>query len=585
MQEVNKFALKAAGEAGSGVMTVGAIMTKAMRHAGLHVFYTNDFPSLIKGGHNTCYVRADDEELFSMTEPLDVVVAFNKNAVIYHLNEIKQNGAIIYDADRIKLAPGEVTRTDVKLLHVPMNSMALKAGGALYANMVPIGAVTALIGLDFAFVEQTIQKNFGKKGKGEEIAAKNIQVAKEGYDYVKNNYKEEFRCKIENRPVKGKTVVVTGNEAACIGAIKAGAKFVAEYPMSPSSGILHFMAAHERTYNIVVKHTEDEIAAANMIIGAAFTGVRAMTGTSGGGFALMVEALGMSGLNETPIVIFESQRVGPSTGMPTYSEQADLLFAVHASQGEFPRIIVAPGDVNETFFESFNAFNLADQYQVPVIVLLDKFLSDTAVALPPFDTSGLKINRGKLMSDDFMNTASNFKRHELTSDGISPRCVPGQKNGIHVCSSYEHDEYGWTIEDAHMRKAQVDKRARKMNALSEDVTKPRVYGNQDADVSIICWGSTKMSALEALKELKKEGIKANVLHFVYLEPFPTKSTEKFLKKCKNPVIVEMNSQGQLHQLIRKNCCIRIKNELLKYDGRPFFPLEIINKVKEVLKNG
>src|SRR3989338_7513470 len=447
MAVINRVNFKIGGPAGSGVATVGLLFAKCLQRAGLNVYGTNDYPSLIKGGHNTYMVAASPEPVYSMVDGFDIVIALDKKTADLHANELTQGGALIYDSDRVK-DECPVGRPDVICIGAPLTKMAGDAGGEIMFNTVALGASMGLMQLDFAILENMMQKIWARKGK--QVADANVAAAKAGYEFCRSSLKEPFKIKIEFVK-REKTMFINGNEAAVLGAVKAGCKFVAEYPMSPSSSILHLMAGHERDYGIIVKQTEDEIAAANMIAGAGFAGARAMTATSGGGFSLMVEALGMMGISETPCVIFESQRAGPSTGLPTYTEQADLQFALHASHGEFPRVVIAPGDPQECYVEAINAFNIAELVQTPVIVLLDKFLSDSSMTLEDVRNIPAKVDRGKLKTEEEMESEAGYKRHAFTPDGISPRCLPGMKKGMHVCSSYEHDETGFTSEDAHMR--------------------------------------------------------------------------------------------------------------------------------------
>ncbi len=577
----NKVSFKIGGEAGEGVATIGLTFAKCLKMCGLYVVSINDYPSLIRGGHNTHTVRGSEYPIFSQTHEIDVLVALNKETVSKHLAELTEGGAVIYDEQRAKFAEGEIARTDVKLIPVPMMKYALEAGNALFFNTVALGASLGLLSIDFSVLEQILRRTFGRKG--EEIVQKNITAARKGYDHVRNS-NGDFKIKI-GIVGQDRRIFMTGNEALCTGAIRAGVKFVAEYPMSPSSGILHFMASHESRYSIVVKHTEDEIAAANMIAGAAVTGVRAMTATSGGGFCLMVEALGLAGLCEAPLVLVECQRAGPSTGLPTYTEQADLQFVLHASQGEFPRVVLAPGDVNEAFYETFHAFNVAELVQTPVIILMDKYLSEFGWAVEKFDYSALKVDRGLLQSDEQMEKSPGFRRHALTPSGISPRCVPGQKNGIYIASSYEHDETGWTCEDPANRVAQIDKRARKLDSIPRSLIAPKLYGPEDAQVLVVSWGSTKMPIRQAIDELGKDGISVRHMHIVYMSPFPSAEVEKELKGAKKCTIIECNSTGQLRSLIREKTGILIPNMLLKYDARPFDPVHITTHISELVSHG
>lgn len=579
----NMLALKAGGPAGSGVFTIGAMVARSMQKMGLQIFYTADYPSLIKGGHNVCYVRAEPGPIYSQLSIIDILVAIDRETVEKHFRELTENGALIYDSSSFDLAGIDISsRKDIIILPLPFSLLGRELGNKIYGNIVAVGAIAALTNLDLEKLGLSIEKQFGKK-KGEETVEINLKAAKKGYDYIRENFKGlNFKVKIE--PVKNEpTILLSGNEAACVGAIKAGVKFVAEYPMTPSSSVLHFMAAQEHNYNIVVKHTEDEIAAVNMLCGSAMTGVRSLTATSGGGFALMTEGLGMAGLSETPFVIIESQRTGPSTGMPTYTEQSDLRFALHASQGEFPRLVMAPGDIDEAFFETFRMFNLTDRVQTPGIVLLDKHISESSVTTKPFDTSKLKIERGKLMSDEAMqNSKEPMLRYKLTDDGISPRPVPGQPNGLYVSTSYEHWEDGFTTEDSHMRIAQVDKRDRKLLSIKEEEIAPKLYGDEKADLTIVSWGSNKGMILEAMKWCKKEGLSVNFLQILWMNPFPVKKVTEILSKSKKTLMVEQNKEAQLRGYIREKTGIFIEDTLLKYDGRPIDPEEIFAKIKQVM---
>ncbi len=578
----NKIVLKAGGPAGAGVFTIGAMFASSLQKSGLNIFYTADYPSLIKGGHNACYVRADSEEAHSHLSTIDVLIAIDKKTISKHFHELTESGAIIYDS-LIKLDDVNLSeRKDLILIPVPITKIGREIGEKIYKNMVAVGAATALIGLDLDKVNLTIEKHFSSKGK-ENVLEDNKKAVKRGYDYFNENFKDiRFEIRI-NEIQADKRILITGNDAASLAAVKAGVKFVADYPMTPASSVLHFMAKYEHDYNIVVKQPESELAVINMLCGAAMTGARSLAATSGGGFSLMSEGLGMAGLSETPFVIIESQRTGPSTGMPTYTEQSDLRFVLHASQGEFPRLVVAPGDVDESFFETFKMFNLSDRVQTPGIVLLDKHISASAKTTLPFDTSSLRIQRGKLMSDeDMKNAKEKVLRYKLTEDGISPRPVPGQPNGRYVSTSYEHFEDGSTAETSEMRIKQVEKRNRKINSITKEEIAPKLHGDEDADLTIVSWGSNKGMILEAMKLLKKEGISVNFLQILWIEPFPVEDVSNILSKTKKTLMVEQNTNAQMRGLIREKTGHYIEKVLLKYDGRPFNPEEIYEKVKELI---
>ncbi|MFA6489275.1 MAG: 2-oxoacid:acceptor oxidoreductase subunit alpha [Candidatus Micrarchaeia archaeon] len=582
MVAINKVSFKIGGQAGTGVATVGTLFAKCLQRAGLEVFGTNDYPSLIKGGHNTYSVAASPEPLYSLSGQFDILIALDKKTVEVQSSCLSEKGALIYDSNKVTGAEQVAKRGDIIFIGAPLTKMAADAGGEIMFNTVALGASMGLLQLDFAILESMMKKMWGRKG--EKVVSANIAAAKAGYEFSQAALKEPFKAKIEFIK-RDKTMFINGNEASVAGAIKAGCKFVAEYPMSPSSAILHLMAGHEWGYGIIVKQTEDEIAAANMICGAGFAGARSMTATSGGGFSLMAEALGMMGIQETPCVIFNSQRCGPSTGLPTYTEQADLLFSIHASQGEFPRVVIAPGDPVECYTETINAFNISELVQTPVIVLLDKFLSESSMTVEDFRKIPAKVERGKLQSDEQMENQPGFKRHAFTPDGISPRCLPGQKNGNYVCSSYEHDETGWTSEDPQMRISMIDKRAKKLAAIQLEMIAPSFHGasEEQAQILVVCWGSTKMPALEALKMLDKSGVKARMMHIRYAEPFPARAVLSALTKAKHTVILEGNSNAQMRTLILQKTGYYIEKAYLRYDGRPFTPEEIAEHVKALAK--
>lgn len=582
MADTNRLNFLIGGPAGAGVATVGLLFGKCMQRAGLNVFGTNDYPSLIKGGHNTYAISASDEPIHSLLGKPDMLIALDQLTAELHAKELSADGALIYDSNRVKGENIAEGRSDIFLVGAPFTEMASKAGGEIMFNTVALGASIGVLGMDFSIVEGLMRRIWGKKG--EAVVQQNISAVRAGFDYSRSELKMPFKVKIE--PVKReKTMFINGNEAVVVGAVRAGCKFVAEYPMSPSSSILHLMAGHERDYGIIVKQTEDELSAAHMIAGASFAGARSMTATSGGGFSLMTEALGMMGMMELPCVIINSQRCGPSTGLPTYTEQADLLFSLHASQGEFPRVVVAPGDQVECYVETINAFNIAELVQTPVIVLLDKYISESSKTIEDFRKIPVKIERGRLVPDSELKTGQNCGRYAFNPEGISPRMLPGQKNGLHVCSSYEHDETGFSSEDPKVRVAMINKRSKKLAAIPENMIAPSFHGSMQskAEALIVCWGSTKGPAIDALKFLSKEGISARVMHLRYAEPFPSEKVLSALKSAKNILMVEGNSNAQMRLHIFQKTGFFIKDTYLRYDGRPFTPKDIADRVKEILK--
>ncbi|OIO21390.1 hypothetical protein AUJ17_02645 [Candidatus Micrarchaeota archaeon CG1_02_47_40] len=575
--------IKIGGEAGSGVAIIGLAIARCLKDAGMHVFSENDYPSLIRGGHNTVSVRGSTQKIHSLCGKVNMLICLNKQTAVLHKDELEKGASVIFESNHqgesVNFAQDE-KRKDVNYVPVPLLEFAQKEGNPIFTNSVAVGAALALLEADFEIAKKEMEKAFSRKGA--EIVQKNISAAKAGYEFISKNF-SKARLSIPIRKKLPSTILLNGNDAICLGALRAGCKFVAEYPMSPSSSVLHFMAAHEREFELVVKHTEDEICAVNMLCGAAFAGARCITATSGGGFSLMAEAIGMAGMAEQPIVIVEVQRAGPSTGLPTYTDQSDLQFALHISHGEFPRLMFCPGDVEECFYGMVDVLNWAEKLQMPAIVLSDKYLGEHLCTTPRFDMKKAKVQRGGRAGDKEMANAKNFKRYSLTKSGISEQCFPGQQNGMHVTSSYEHDETGFSCEEGKMRTAMMQKRAKKLEAMDREIIKPKIYGKKDAEFLIAAWGSTKGPVLEAQKLLEKEGISTKFMHIAWVSPFDSKTVLEELKKSKMHLICEGNSQGQMRALIMEKTGFYIKNALLRYDGRPFEADEIAREIRRLHK--
>jgi len=571
-----EFTLKVAGAAGQGTAVVGRTMGKLFTRGGLHVVGYPEYPSLIRGGHNTYQVHTSDEKIWAPTKTTDLVIALNKHSVLFHKDKISKNGGLIYDSI-IDISKYEI-RKDIKLFPLPLRKIVEETqADKRMANVIAMGATLALINYPLDFLNGAITDEFSRKGN--EIINKNIEVAKRGFDYIHENFKNQIIKEV--KPVSDKRkMFVGGNEAACLGAIKAGLKFYSGYPMTPASSVLTYLMTNERKAKIVTKHTEDEISAINYAVGAAYAGVRAMTGTSGGGFALMTETVGLSAIAETPLVIFLAQRVGPSTGMPTWTEQGDLRMVLHSSQGDFPRIILAPGDVDESIELCAKALNLAEKYQLPVFFINDKFLAESQFS-SEFDFSKIKIERGKIARNlPELEKTQRYKRYLITEDGVSPRAFPGEPNGQHVASSYTHDETGFTTEDFSKRVEEVEKRNRKVPHILKDMELPKFYGPEDAKVTLVTWGSQKMPCMDAIKKLKK----VNILHFTHLYPLDEKEVYKILKSCKKTIMVENNSSAQFAGVLREFTGWQPDFYLLRFDGRPLFPEEIIEKTEKLVKS-
>ncbi len=572
-----EFICKIAGQAGAGVMVAGRMIINCFTRGGYCVVGYPEYPSLIRGGHNTVQVRVSDKPINSPLHYQDVLVALNKDGIFYHMSDMSEGGIIIYD-HLIDVSKMEI-RDDVKMHPLPLSELTKEVGGTeQMKNTAAVGAALALIDYPFEKLEGILKDLFGKKG--DEIVNMNIKTARAGYDHIKE-HKIESRHKVH--PISDdRCIAITGNESIALGAVKGGMKFYSAYPMTPASSILHYLVKVERDFELVVKQTEDEIAALNYTIGASFAGARSMVGTSGGGFALMAEAFGLAAISETPVVVAVAQRVGPSTGMPTWTEQGDLNFVLNASQGDFPKVVLAPGDINEAFALSAKAHNLAEKYQLPVVVLTDKHLSESVFCTDGFPE--VKIERGKLQdSVPELDKMKRFERYKLADDGVSPRTVPGTPNGMHVATSYEHDETGFSSESFIMRVKQADKRMKKLDTLLPEMDPPAVYGEPNAEITLVGWGSMKLSVLDALPLLKEKGLSVNFIHFNHIFPLDHGKVKSLLGSAKKLVNIENNSSAQFAGLLRKEAGIEFDTHLLKYDGRPIYPEQIVEEMVEISK--
>ena len=577
----NKLSLLVGGEAGAGISRSGQLFAKSCLRGGLNVFGTIDYQSLIRGGHNFYTVRAETKQVYCQDDTVDLIIALNKETVLLHKDELVKGGAIIYDADQIKITKQELGRDDINLFHVPLRKIVKQLNGPqIMENTVALGAAIALLDYDQQIMSQVLKDAFKPK-----IANLNIDATKQGYEYAKTNYKNGFGYKLQKTQTSGKQkIFVAGNEAIALAAISAGCKLYAAYPMTPSTSILHFLAPLDREYNMIVLQTESEIAAINMVAGASYAGVRSMTATSGGGFCLMSEGLGMTGMTETSPVIVLVQRPGPSTGLPTYTAQGDLRFSVHASQGEFPRLLIAPGDVEEAYYLTLDAFNLAEKYQIPAIIISDKYLGESNQNTVIYDQTKTSIDRGEIITDQY-NGKEEYMRHKLTENGISPRAFPGTKNALVRTNADEHNELGYTTEDPVLATKMADKRFKKLEGLTKELQNyetAKLHGPKTAKTTILGWGSTKGPILEAMNLVNEKEDKVNYLQVVYLTPFPTERIKALLQRGNKTVVVENNQTSQLSSFIREHLLRDVDHKILKYDGRPFNPKSLAQRIREVL---
>jgi len=575
---VNDMTFKIGGEAGQGVESTGRGFAQALVRGGLHVFALQDYHSRIRGGHNFYQIRVADHDIFSHDERVHLLLALTEVAIAEHANEIVDGGGIIYDP---ALSVDEAILGSAKGLPVPLAQIAEDEGGSkVMANTAAIGAAAGLTDYGLQVIHGVIRDNFGKKGA--EVVEANLKVADAAYRFVKERYGDTFPFKLQ--AVQGPPrMLISGNQALSLGALMGGVKFVAGYPMTPGSPILEWLSVHSEDYGIVTKHAEDELAAINMVIGAAQMGVRAMTPTSGGGFALMTEGLGLAGINEVPIVVVNVQRPGPATGHATRHEQGDLLFMIYASQGEFPRILLAPGTIEQCFEAGHRAFDLAEKYQCPAMIISDAFLAHSPRAL---DMDALDFNvpidRGALLSEAELDQLSEpYRRFALAESGVSPRALPGHPKAVYSASSDEHDEYGLICEDAEVRIQQNGKRMQKLETARAEMRAPVRYGPSEADITFLTWGSTVGPLRMAVDLLNGQGQSANLVQVVDIWPLPVDKVNAALKGAKRLIAVEQNYTGQLATLIRAYTDVKVDASINRYDGRPMSPEYVLARLKEV----
>jgi 2-oxoglutarate ferredoxin oxidoreductase subunit alpha len=566
---------KVGGEAGYGIMTVGEIFSKTFIKGGYHVVAHTEYPSLIRGGHNTFQLRIDAQRVRAPIRPVDVLVALNAETIDQDLDDVVAGGLVIYDAKSAKVPPKreDITWCDVPLIQLVTGLHLPKVA----TNMTAMGASVGVIGYDMTMLSTAIADTF--QNKGPTVVEQNVAAAQAGYDYVTEKYPQPYKGGM--KPIKGPSrMTLTGNDAICMGAFKAGMKFIAIYPMTPTHNIMTYVAANVREYGVVMVQPEDEIAGINMAVGASFAGARSMVATSGGGFSLMTEGLGLAGATENPLVIVEGQRPGPSTGLATRTAHGDLRFCLHASQGDFFRVVLAPGDAEECFQETFRAFNLADVLQTPVLLLTDKHLATSYFSAEPFDTSGLRIDRGLLLAEGAVPV--DFKRYEATPSGVSARSVPGMEGGVFNSNSDEHDERGYVSEDAPVVAALVDKRCRKYFTAATLLEGVKFHGAATAKTVVVSWGSTKGAILDAMETLRtKDGIELGFLQVLCMSPFPSVRVKERLEDHR-VILIENNRGAQLGSLIKEHARIRPDHTILRYDGQTFNADELYERIKEVL---
>jgi len=579
------FTWKIGGEAGFGIMTTGNVFSKIATRSGYDIFDYVEYPSLIRGGHNAYEVHVSENEISHLKPEIDVLICLNKETYEKHKHRLTSSSLVVFDQDEF-----EIENTFKKVNISFKKILSDLKGQPVMKNMIALGVSIGLLGGDIDELIKIISEQFAKKS--EEVINFNKQFVQAGFDVVKKSYSDLILNYLVKKP-GGEKLVLTGNDSFSLGSVIADARVYVAYPMTPSSSVLTNLAAWQEKVGMVTRHAEDEISVINTAIGSSYAGVRSAVGTSGGGFALMVESVSFAGITEIPIVVFIAQRPGPATGMPTWTEQGDLLFTVFSGHGEFPRIVLAPGDNEEMIELTAKAFNLADIYQLPVIVMSDMYLSESHKSVSKkfvdeFITS-YKVNRGKLIDDNskvksqnskLQVKSQNFLRYKITEDGISERLVPGTPGYFYQANSYEHTEDGHTTEDSQPRIKQVDKRAKKwLTYLKNDFSTPKVYGDlEKSKIVFVSWGSSKGAVLQAQKLLSKKGTFSAFIHFNHIYPLDKKKITALLNQNKKYILVENNSWGQFGKLLMMETGVEIKEKFLKYDGRPIWAEEIVEKL-------
>lgn len=555
------------GEAGQGIQTVEQLLTRTLKFAGYNVFSTKEFMSRIRGGSNSTSIRVSSKKVLAPIDRADILIPLSRGAV-EHVNKRISPETIILGEKEIF---GDEYHGD-RAIDVPFSRIASEVGGRIYSNTVAVGMLSGLFGIGPEILDDYLKDRFSDKGA--DVIQKNIEAAKRGYE-VSNDLlsNRKIEIQIQKGPEIADDLLVSGTDAVALGAIAGGCDFLSFYPMSPSTGVSVFLAQHSEEFGIVVEQVQDEISAINMAIGAWYAGARGMVSTSGGGFALMGEGLSLAGIMETPVVVHLGQRPGPATGLPTRTEQGDLFFALHCGHGDFPRIILTPGTMEDAFYLTQRAFYLADKYQVLVIILTDQYMLDSYYNIPSLDPSGIEIEK------HIVETNREYKRYEFTEDGVSPRGVPGFGDGLVCADSDEHDAEGHITEDFGVRVKMVDKRLRKLDSIIEEVTPPELTGAPDYRTLIIGWGSTYGAIREAVEHLGRDDVA--FLYFGQAYPLHP-DTAAYLEKAERLVIVENNATSQFGQLIKLHTGFEMDDKILKYNGLPFSVEEIEENLGSIL---
>ena len=569
------------GEAGDGIDSTGKIFAQALSRAGRHVFTSKDFASRIRGGYTAYKIRTSVDRVQSVVNRLDVLIALTPRTIEENRDELHDGSVIIYDGERTTMEDAPIP-DDVVGLNVPLKRLAEEAGGAIMRNVVALGAACAVTDFPIENLDSALEKRFG--AKGQKLVENNKDAARKGQAHVEDNDDHDFEYDLET--TDNDYVLLNGDEAIGMGAIAAGCRYYAGYPITPATDVMEYLKGRIEGYGGHVVQAEDELSAINMALGAARAGARAMTATSGPGIDLMAETFGLVATTETPLVIANIMRSGPSTGMPTKQEQGDLNAMLHGGHGEIPRFVLAPTTIDECFWKTVEAFNLAEKYQLPVYLTGDLSLAVTEQTFEPdaFDMDEVEIDRGKLVDEEnlaeWQNEKGQFQPHALADDGVSPRAVPGTDDGAHMTTGLEHDELGRRTEDTEMRVKQVDKRDRKVEtAKQRESWEPREFGDAEADTLILSWGSNEGAMVEAIEMLADDGIDVRFISVPYI--FPRPELTDAIDAAEDVLVVECNSTGQFADLIEHDALVRV-NRINKYNGVRFTADELAERISGAL---
>ncbi|MGA8303114.1 MAG: 2-oxoacid:acceptor oxidoreductase subunit alpha [Thermoplasmata archaeon] len=578
-------AVRAGGQAGDGIASIGETISRCFSRMGWHVFGLNAYQSVIRGGHVWYQARTSDTRPYSQGDHADVLYALDKQSVAVHAPSLRRGGTVVYDPEKFAVTESELP-AGVKTLAVPTLEFARKyTSQSILQNAAGMGASAYLAGIPLDLLHEVLRDSFGKKAG--DVVDWNLGASSAGYEFATKNGGANDQAISKRGAPK---LLMTGNSAIALGAAAAGCKFLAQYPMTPASSIMHWMAAHSQSLGVVVKQAEDELAAIHMAIGASFGGVRSMTATSGGGFSLMVEALGMAGMTETPLVVVESQRSGPSTGLPTKTEQGDLNLMLGAGQGEFPRAILAPSHPAEAYRAAVRAFELAEEWQTPILLASDLHLSENTMSV---DREEIPTNIPVPSLFAVAPNGHEYKRYQYTESGVSPRALPGQPGLQFVAGSDEHDEKGHLVSDVKSgipvwvteRVRMMDKRMKKLHGICAAADPPAWEGPPGAGLTFVAWGSTIGAIRDAMVVLGAQGKKVNLLHFPTVYPLDADRVRAEFAKTRRTLLVEANYSGQFGHLLRAETGVHVSERLLKYDGEPFYPHEIVARALEVMSHG